>query len=125
MGFSLWGKPREGYVVRVANNSPEALRIANSWLPDVALLDLGMPIIDGLQLGRLLRNVPNLARLPLIAVSGHAGAEYRTLAKAVGFTDYIIKPVAPSALLLLLATVRTGRAAPSERDYAQVLHGLA
>jgi len=119
------GKGGEGYVVRVAYDGPEAVRIASSWLPDVALLDLGMPNLDGLQLGRLLRNLPYLAGLPLIAVTGHARAEYRTLAKAVGFTDYIIKPVAPSALLLLLATVRTGRAAPSERDYAQVLHGLA
>jgi CheY-like chemotaxis protein len=114
MVLSLWGKRGEGYAVRVAYDGPEAARIASTWLPDVALLDLAMPNVDGLELGQLLRDLPYLERLPLIAVTGHAGAAYRMRAEALGFSGYLLKPVAPPALRLLLDKVRTDRAVPRE-----------
>jgi two-component system CheB/CheR fusion protein len=82
-----------GYTARHAHNSQEAITIASSWLPVVALVDLAMPHIDGLQLARSLRNVPGLSRLELIAVTGITGAEYRAQAEAEGFRAYLLKPV--------------------------------
>jgi CheY-like chemotaxis protein len=82
-----------GYTARLAHNSQEAIGIAGAWLPDVALLDLAMPHIDGLQLARSLRKVPGLSRLELVAVTGITGAEYRAQAEAEGFRAYLLKPV--------------------------------
>ena len=87
-----------GYAARLAHNSREAIGIASAWLPDIALLDLAMPHIDGLQLARSLRQVPGLARLELVAVTGLTGAEYRAQAEAEGFRAYLLKPVDLSVL---------------------------
>ena len=94
-----------GYAARRAHNSQEAISIATAWLPDVALLDLAMPHIDGLQLARSLRKVPGLSRLEFVAVTGLTGAVYRAQAEAEGFRAYLLKPVPLSVLLHVLDDV--------------------
>jgi CheY-like chemotaxis protein len=80
------------------HNSREAISIASAWLPDIALLDLAMPHIDGLQLAHSLRKVPGRSRLESVAVTGLTGAEYRAQAEAEGFRAYLLKAVELSVL---------------------------
>jgi CheY-like chemotaxis protein len=87
-----------GYDVRVANCGQDAIGIVASWLPDVALLDLAMPGMDGLSLARRLRSVDGLHELTLIAVTGVIGKAAQAQAEAEGFTRYMLKPCSPSAL---------------------------
>jgi CheY-like chemotaxis protein len=91
-----------GWSARVAHNGPEAIDIARAWLPQVALLDLAMPHFDGLQLARLLRGLPGLARLQLVTLTGVTGTEYEAQAEAAGFRATLLKPVKFPALDHLL-----------------------
>jgi DNA-binding response OmpR family regulator/nitrogen-specific signal transduction histidine kinase len=83
-----------GYVVEIANDGPSALRIAKSFRPDVALLDIGLPVMDGYELaGRLLEQRDPARALHLVAVTGYGQeADLRKSAKA-GFEDHLVKPV--------------------------------
>ncbi len=83
-----------GYAVEIANDGPSALRIAKSFRPDVALLDIGLPVMDGYELaGRLLEQRDPARALHLVAVTGYGQeADLRKSAKA-GFEDHLVKPV--------------------------------
>lgn len=88
--------------VRVAHGGLEALEIATTFRPEVALLDLGMPEMDGYALARALREAPWAARLRLIALTGRGLEEDKVRTKAAGFDHHLIKPVNPEALEQLL-----------------------
>jgi CheY-like chemotaxis protein len=105
-----------GYAARRAHNSQEAISIATAWLPDVALLDLAMPHIDGLQLARSLRKMPGLSRLELVAVIGLTGAAYRAQAEAEGFRDYLLKPVELSVLFRVFNDIAKRNGAVPRQD---------
>jgi CheY-like chemotaxis protein len=84
-----------GYEVRLARTGAEALELVGAFAPDVAILDIGLPGIDGYQLaGRL---VAALARRPLlIALTGYSHLEERS--RAAGFDHHFLKPADPAAL---------------------------
>ena len=83
-----------GYKTHVAYDGVEALEAAIAHLPDVILLDLGMPELDGVHLARFIREDEKLNDKALIAITGHADEMHRTQCQAVGF-DYVFpKPVA-------------------------------
>jgi CheY-like chemotaxis protein len=79
-----------GYDVAEAEDGPAALAAARSFRPDAAILDLAMPGMDGLELARRLRAVPELGEVVLVAVTGHAHQEV-PVAEA-GFAAYLLKP---------------------------------
>ena len=91
-----------GYVARTAGDAAHAVRVAERFLPHVALLDLGLPGMDGLELGCRLRQIPCLTGVALIAVTGFGRETDWREAKEAGFDAYMLKPASP---LDLLATI--------------------
>jgi CheY-like chemotaxis protein len=95
--LSLIGLPARG-----ACTGEKALSIASEWLPHVVLLDLGLPHTDGFRLAQLLRELPGLSALQLIAMTGFTDEKYRTRAEAEGFNAYLVKPIESRVLLRAL-----------------------
>ncbi|HEX8478101.1 MAG TPA: ATP-binding protein, partial [Telluria sp.] len=91
-----------GHDVIVENAARQALECASLSCPDVALLDIGLPEMDGLALARQLRAMPGLAGLTLIAVTGYGQEADRQNAFAAGFDHYLTKPVDFAQLTALL-----------------------
>jgi two-component system CheB/CheR fusion protein len=89
----LWG-----HEVRTAYDGRAAQAAAPEFRPAVALLDLGLPRMDGCELGRRLRELPGLGGLMLLAVTGHADEEYRRRAREAGFAFYFVKAGGPEWL---------------------------
>jgi CheY-like chemotaxis protein len=89
----------EGYKVRAAVDAHTALDIACAWQPQLALLDIGLPGIDGYELARRLRQQADAIGMRLLAITGYGGEADRRQALQAGFDDHIVKPV-PAALLL-------------------------
>lgn len=94
-----------GYEVDVALNGPAALALADEHAPRVALIDLGMPGMDGLEVGRRLRAKFGEAVL-LVAVTAWGFDEDRERTGAAGFDLHLVKPVDPNYLLRVLRTVK-------------------
>lgn len=88
-----------------AANAAEALACARDQKPDVALIDIGLPEIDGCELARLLRlamvETPGL-HTRLVALTGYSDGATRETAGAAGFDAYVVKPIMPEALEALL-----------------------
>ncbi|WP_253609988.1 MULTISPECIES: response regulator [unclassified Bradyrhizobium] len=83
---------RKGYEVVVARDGAEGLARAKSQLPDLILMDLGLPVIDGWEVTRRLRAAPETATVPIVALSAHAMPEDRERALASGCDDFVTKP---------------------------------
>ncbi|MFO0604321.1 MAG: ATP-binding protein [Polyangiales bacterium] len=82
-----------GYEVRAAADGPDALDALASFAPDVAVLDIGLPVMDGYELARALRRRPGLERLPLVALTGYGLAADRARSAEAGFDEHLVKPV--------------------------------
>jgi CheY-like chemotaxis protein len=87
------GLRRLGYEVRVANDGPTALAVASNLVPEIAVLDIGLPVMDGYELARRLRRLAGLSRLRLIAVTGYGQISDRMRSRAAGFDAHLVKPV--------------------------------
>ena len=83
----------KGYAVIGAANGLQAVEIALTKVPDLILLDLELPLLDGLSVTRNLRQHPGFRQVPIIVVSGHDPAKHREAALSAGCTDYLLKPV--------------------------------
>lgn len=83
----------KGYDVLSAENGLEAVEVASTKLPDLILVDLELPKLDGLGVARKLRNRHGLTAVPIIMVSGHDPARHREAALRAGCTDYLVKPI--------------------------------
>jgi PAS domain S-box-containing protein len=94
------------YPCSVAHTGEEALAMARQTRPDVFILDIGLPGMDGTQLARRLRADPATADAILLALSGYAQAHDKQTALGAGFDHYLVKPVDVDQLLTLLQTVR-------------------
>jgi signal transduction histidine kinase/ActR/RegA family two-component response regulator len=94
-----------GYDTRTASDGLTALEIAAAYRPDVALLDIGMPKMNGYELARRLREKPWGQRTVLIAVTGWGQAEHHLLTSEAGFDHHLVKPADPAALAALLASL--------------------
>lgn len=82
-----------GYRVLEATNGQEAVQVTSEKQPELILMDLSLPIIDGLAATRLIRNLPDGDHLPIIAVSAHDTADFHADALAAGCDAYITKPI--------------------------------
>ncbi len=103
----------DGHVVRTAGDGPSALDEARSFRPDVILLDIGLPRLDGYEVARSLRVLPESARALVVAVSGYGQPEDRARSRAAGFDLHLLKPVEPRRLLELLRTLPAEHRSPS------------
>lgn len=86
---------REGFVVRIAVNGRQALQLAKQEKPDLVVMDIQMPEMDGYETATQLKNDPELAEIPLVGVSSFAMPGDRAKAIKMGFAGYIEKPINP------------------------------
>ena len=82
-----------GHETRVAIDGISAIALADEFRPDFVLLDLGLPLMDGFEVARRLRQQPYGSDLVLVALTGWAGKEIRTKAAEAGFDYHLVKPV--------------------------------
>ncbi|MFN2406836.1 MAG: response regulator [Pyrinomonadaceae bacterium] len=82
-----------GYHVVEATNGEEAVKLAQTESPGLILMDLSLPVIDGLAATRLIRKLPNGANTPIIAVSAHDTSDFLSEALQAGCNSYITKPI--------------------------------
>ena len=82
-----------GHEVRIVHDGPSALSAAQEFLPQVILLDIGLPEIDGYEVARRIRKMPALAGVKLVAVTGYGQPEERRRAMEAGFDVHLVKPV--------------------------------
>ncbi len=92
-----------GHQVLVEYRAHQALERARLETPDVCLLDIGLPEIDGIELAQRMRAQPETAKAVLIAVTGYGQDQDRQQALAAGFRHHLVKPVDPARLVALLA----------------------
>jgi PAS domain S-box-containing protein len=93
----------DGHDTQAVYTSKAALERAQSYNPDVVLLDIGLPEMNGYEVARKLRALPGLERVRLIALTGYGQAEDQARAQAAGFDDHLMKPVESLALKQALA----------------------
>jgi PAS domain S-box-containing protein len=87
-----------GHRVRIAHDGVAGLEVARRDLPDVMLVDIGLPGMDGFEFAGLVRSDPLLRDVPLIALTGYGREEDREKTSAAGFDHHIVKPASPEAL---------------------------
>jgi two-component system cell cycle response regulator DivK len=82
-----------GYRVVEAMNGEEAVKLARAETPHLILMDLSLPVIDGLAATRLIRKLPALESTPIIAVSAHDTSDFQDEAVEAGCNSYVTKPI--------------------------------
>ena len=95
----------KGFETRVAHDAPTALEIAPGFAPHVAFLDIGLPVMDGYELASRLRQLPGMARVLLVAVTGYGQESDRRRTAEAGFHHHLVKPVDLLAIDAVVATV--------------------
>jgi CheY-like chemotaxis protein len=100
-----------GFDVRTAYCGQQALEVTERFHPDVFIVDLAMPLMDGFQLAKQIREMPDFERALFVALSGHSEQTYLDEASKVQFDEYLVKPPKIELLLTILAEApqRIGR----------------
>jgi CheY-like chemotaxis protein len=88
-----------GHSTAVAYEPKAALTLARKRLPHVALVDMDLPVMDGIALARVLRKIPGGRTIRLVAVTGHGSSQHRAAATKAGFEAYFVKPIEPGEIL--------------------------
>jgi CheY-like chemotaxis protein len=95
-----------GHKVDTAAEGKTALAKAQMRPPDVVLLDIGLPGMDGYEVARCLRRMPGHEKIALVALTGFGQEQDRRLARELGFLHHLVKPVDPPLLCRILAEIR-------------------
>ena len=104
---------REGFEVAVAGDGAEALRLARVWGPDLMILDLRLPGLDGLEVCRRLRQH---TRLPIIMLTSRSEETDRVVGLELGADDYVVKPFSPRELVARVKSVLRRASADPRQD---------
>ena len=100
---------RQGFEVVVAPDGAQGVEAARQHRPDLVLMDLGLPVLDGWEASRRLKQAPETSAIPIVALSAHAMTGDRERALEAGCDDYDTKPVELDRLLAeILALLRKG-----------------
>ena len=83
----------EGHQVALTDNGAAALEEIARFRPDIALVDVGLPGMDGYEVARRARSLPGGKELKLIAITGYGGDKHRRRAKSAGFDMHVVKPI--------------------------------
>jgi PAS domain S-box-containing protein len=141
----LEGLATLGFVVAQACNGMEALEVVARFKPDLVVMDLTMPVMDGLEATRRLRNLPQSAVLPIIATSASATTQTEVRSREAGASVFVSKPIQEPVLLQAIAVLlhldwildktaayrvrgsggEDGNVVPPPPDEMEVLRGLA
>jgi CheY-like chemotaxis protein len=89
----------QGYAIEVAADATGALEIATRWRPQIVVLDLGLPEVDGWELARQLRRVDGLAQVRIIALTGYGSERDRERSREAGIDVHLLKPIEIAQLL--------------------------
>ena len=101
-----------GYAVRVAHDGPSALALVKELAPAIALLDIGLPVMDGYELAGLLKKDPALQKTRLVALTGYGQEKDRLRSSAAGFDVHLVKPIDMSVLRTLIGDWSHGDSRP-------------
>lgn len=118
---------RQGYQITVASNGAQGLTKANAENPDLILLDVMMPDMDGYEVTQLLRNDPGLAHIPIIMFTAKSMVDDKVAGFEAGVDDYLTKPTHPAELtahvkaVLARSNQARAAAAPASKDKAAVI----
>jgi CheY-like chemotaxis protein/uncharacterized protein YbcI len=104
-----------GNQVHVTYGGTQALEVANTFRPDLMLVDLVMPDMDGCRLVMRLRQIPAFAQTRIVALTGHADEEHKSSAMKAGFDTVLFKPATLTAIKAVLASVVIADAGQSPR----------
>ncbi len=105
-----------GHEARVAFDGPEAIRIALEIRPQVILLDIGLPKMDGYQVARRLREHPELLEARIVAMTGYGQENDRRLSQEAGFDQHMVKPVDLDALETMLVKISSSHRLDGAND---------
>lgn len=94
--FLEYGLKKEGYLVNTASNGDEALQIAQQSPPDLVVLDLMMPKMDGIATYQQLKQLPDFKQVIITFLTAKDETEVKRLTQTFGVTNYIIKPIRPA-----------------------------
>jgi len=97
---------RAGYDCHAADSGPGALELIERERPDIALLDVGLPEMDGFEVARRVRKTPSIAKTVLIALTGYGRASDLETSREAGFDRHLVKPVVLEQLLAVLEQAR-------------------
>jgi CheY-like chemotaxis protein len=97
----------EGHEVSVVHDGRDAIAAFEKMRPDVALLDIGMPGLNGYEIARLIRRAPHGRNVTLVAITGWGQDNDKALATQAGFDHHFTKPVEPDTITALLARLAT------------------
>ena len=97
-----------GHEVRTVHDGVEALSMVEAFAPDVVLLDIGLPRMDGYEVARRLRQLPATRDTLLVALTGYGQASDRLRGREAGFDEHLLKPVDPAVLNALIANDAAG-----------------
>jgi len=106
---------QEGFDVIVAMDGISGLRIAKDHHPDLIVLDINMPGLDGLQVCQQLRSEPRHANLPILILSARASAADRVVGLELGADDYLVKPFVPRELVARVNAILRRAGDPMEK----------
>ncbi|MBA3395515.1 MAG: response regulator [Deltaproteobacteria bacterium] len=87
-----------GHEAVVVHDAPAALHAVRTFTPEIAFLDIGLPVVDGYELAARLRAVPQLARMAMIAITGYGQLADRQRAGEAGFDEHLVKPLSVEGL---------------------------
>ncbi len=93
-----------GHEVQVAAEGQAALDLMDTFRPDVVLLDIGLPDMDGYEVARRIRSMPGHAHVLLVALSGYGQAEHLVRSREAGFNHHLVKPADLRELDTLIAS---------------------
>ncbi|MBA2538701.1 MAG: response regulator [Deltaproteobacteria bacterium] len=95
-----------GHVVEIAHRGDSAVDVARTFAPDVALLDIGLPVLDGYEVASRIREMPNCTATVLVAVTGYGQPEDRVRSRQAGFAQHLVKPIDLEILRSVFAELR-------------------
>jgi CheY-like chemotaxis protein len=101
---------RKGYEVAIAVDGQQGIDMARSETPDLILMDMSLPVVDGWEATRRLKSAPETQSIPVIALTAHAMAGDREKAVEAGCNDYDIKPIELPRLLGKIEALLDGKA---------------
>jgi signal transduction histidine kinase len=102
----------EGHAVQIAHDGASALACASNFAPDIVLLDIGLPEVDGYEVARRLRLLPMARSARVFALTGYGAPADRARARDAGFDAHLLKPVDPNLLLKLVSVEPQAAPAP-------------
>jgi len=110
----------EGYGVLEATNGRDAIEAARRETPDLILMDLSLPALDGLSAACRIREMKELESVPIVAFSAHHADTHRNAARAVGCDDYLEKPIKMDALKQIVSRLLNREAGKRDGDESAV-----